>query len=97
MVRQTLIHSLSEAFPGIAQQDMLMIVESLFETMARALIQGETVEIRGLGRFTVKERRPARGRNPRTAAPVDLPKRWVVRFKPAESLIKRLNFSQSRP
>ena len=86
-----MINSLAEAFPGITREDMLTVVETLFESMAGALSRGETVELRGLGRFRVKERGPVTGRNPKTAMPVNLPKRWAVRFKPADSLIKRLN------
>lgn len=91
MVRQELINSLAEAFPGITKEDMLTVVEILFESMAGAMSRGETVELRGLGRFKVKERGPVTGRNPKTGEPVNLPKRWVVRFKPADSLIERLN------
>ena len=65
MVRQDLIDVLTEAFPGITRQDMLTIVEALFESMAQSLIRGETVELRGLGRFTVKERRPVQDRRAR--------------------------------
>ena len=86
-----MIDVLTEAFPGITRQDMLTIVEALFESMAQSLIRGETVELRGLGRFTVKERRPVRGRNPKTDEPVQVPKHWVVRFKTSESLIRQVN------
>jgi integration host factor subunit beta len=91
MVRQDLIDALTEAFPGITKQDMLTVVEALFENMAKALSQGETVELRGLGRFTVKERRPVQGRNPKTDEPVQVPKHWVVRFKTSDSLIRQVN------
>ena len=91
MVRRELINSLAEAFPGITKQDMLTVVEILFESMADAMSRGETVELRGLGRFKVKKRGPMTGRNPKTGNPVSLPNRWVVRFKPADSLVERLN------
>jgi integration host factor subunit beta len=91
MVRQDLINLLTKEFGGITKRDMLTVVESFFESMAHALSQGETVEVRGLGRFQVKERRPVTGRNPKTNAPVHVPKRWVVRFRAAESLIARMN------
>ena len=93
MVRQDLIDALTEAFPGITKGDMLTVVEAFFESMARALSEGEAVELRGLGRFKVKERNPGTGRNPKTEAPVLIPKRWVVRFKAADSLIKNMNAS----
>jgi len=88
MVKQDLINSLVKAVPGISKQDMWTVVDALFESMAQALMQGETIELRGLGRFKIKERGPAKGRNPKTKTPIYMPKRWVVHYKPAESLSK---------
>ena len=91
MVKQGLINALVRTFPGIGRQDMLSVVDAFWGSMAQALMQGETVELRGLGRFKIKERAPAKGRNPKTETPVFIPKHWVVHFKPAESLSKRIN------
>lgn len=91
MVKQGLINALVKAFPGISKQDMLSVADEFFGSMAKGLMGGQTIELRGLGRFTIKERGPAKGRNPKTNTPVYIPKRWVVRFKPAESLGKRIN------
>jgi integration host factor subunit beta len=55
------------------------------------LMRGEAVDLRGLGRLRVKKRRPMKGRNPMTAVNVHVPARWVVHFKPAGSLINRIN------
>ncbi len=93
MVKRELTDFLVEAFSGISKQDMLTVVDTLFESMAQAFMQGQTVELRGLGRFKIKERKSGRGRNPKTMTPVYLPKRWIVHFKPAESLSKRVNTS----
>ena len=91
MVKQDLTDSLWKAFPGISQQDMLSVVDTLFESMAQALMQGKTIDLRGVGRFKIKEREPVQGRNPRTKTAIYIPKRWVVHFKPAKSLSKRIN------
>jgi nucleoid DNA-binding protein len=93
MVKQGLIDALARAFPGISKQDMLSVVDAFFGSMAEALMQGQTIELRGLGRFKINERGPAKGRNPKTKTPVYTPKRWVVHFKAAESLSKRINKS----
>jgi len=91
MVKQDLINSLVKAFPGISKQDMWTVVDALFESMAQAFMQGETIELRGFGRFKIKERGPAKGRNPKTKTPIYMPKRWVVHYKLAESLSERVN------
>ena len=91
MVKQDLTDSLAKAFPGISKQDMLSVVDTLFESMERALMRGKTIDLRGVGRFKIKQRGPAKGRNPKTKTAVYLPKRWVVHFKPAESLSNWIN------
>jgi len=91
MVKQDLINSLVKAFLGISKQDMWTVADALFESMAQALMKGETIELRGLGRFKVKERGPSKGRNPKTKTPIYMPKRWVVHYKPAESLSRNIN------
>jgi nucleoid DNA-binding protein len=97
MVKQGLIDALANAFPGISKRDMLGVVDTLFGSIAQALMEGQTIEVRGLGRFKIKERGPAKARNPKTKNPVYMPKRWVVHFKAAESLGKRMNKSNPNP
>ena len=91
MVKQDLVDSLVKAFPGISKQDMLSVVLGLFQSMAQALMRGKIIDLRGVGRFKTKERGPTKGRNTKTKTAVYMPKRWVVHFKPAESLSKRIN------
>lgn len=58
----------------------------MFETMARALAEGDRIEIRGLGAFRVHEYNGYEGRNPRTGERVDvLPKRLPL-FRPSRLL-----------
>ncbi|MDY6990546.1 MAG: HU family DNA-binding protein [Thermodesulfobacteriota bacterium] len=91
MVKPELVDALVRAFPGVTKQDMSGVVDALFGSMAQALMGGEAVEVRGVGRFKIKERGAMAGRNPKTDAPVDVPARWVVHFRAADSLTRRIN------
>ena len=91
MVKKDIVDELVEVFAGITKKDMLTIVDTFFESMTEGLERGETIDLRGLGRLTVRKRRPITGRNPRTALSVDLPLRWVVHFKPSGSLAQRVH------
>jgi integration host factor subunit beta len=91
MVKQDLTDSLAKAFPGISKQDMLNVVDTLFESIEQGLMRGQVIDLRGVGRFRIKQREPAKGRNPKTNTTVYMPKRWVVHFKPAESLSNWIN------
>jgi integration host factor subunit beta len=90
VVKKDLVDELVEVFAGITKKDMLTIVNTVFESMTEGLGRGEAIDLRGLGRLTVRKRRPITGRNPRTAMSVDLPLRWVVHFKPSNSLAQKI-------
>ncbi|OEU44364.1 MAG: hypothetical protein BBJ60_09135 [Desulfobacterales bacterium S7086C20] len=91
MVKRDLVESLLRSFPGITKRDIADVVDSIFESIARALMQGEAVDLRGLGRFKIKRRDAIRGRNPKTGMYVDIPERWAVHFRPSENLTSRIN------
>lgn len=71
---------------GITKTKAEMAVETVFEKMKRALEQGDRIELRGFGVFTVKPRKTGIGRNPRTGAEVSIPPGKAVRFKPGKEL-----------
>lgn len=54
--------------------------------MNNALVHGYRIEIRGFGSFTVIHRAPRLGRNPRSGAAVDIPKRRAPHFKVGKAL-----------
>ena len=43
-----------------------MVVNAIFENMAKALAENERIEIRGFGSFKIKEYGGYKGRNPKT-------------------------------
>ena len=71
---------------GITKTKAEMAVETVFETMKKALEHGDRIELRGFGVFNVKPRKTGNGRNPRTGAEVSIPPGNAVRFKPGKEL-----------
>jgi nucleoid DNA-binding protein/Zn-dependent protease len=69
---------------GITKTKAEMAVETVFESMKKALGQGERIELRGFGIFNVRPRKTGIGRNPRTGAEVSIPPGKAVRFKPGK-------------
>ncbi|MBQ6004793.1 MAG: HU family DNA-binding protein [Selenomonadaceae bacterium] len=67
------------------------IFREVFATISRELERGERVQIVGFGTFSVKERLPRRGRNPRTGEPIDLPPTKHVHFKQGRKIKELLN------
>jgi nucleoid DNA-binding protein len=64
------------------------VVEEVFSQMRQALLRGEDIHLVGFGAFHFKVRRARRGRNPRTGAPVDIPAKRVIVFRPGQALKK---------
>jgi DNA-binding protein HU-beta len=73
---------------GITKTKAEMAVETVFESMKRALALGDRIELRGFGIFTVRPRKTGIGRNPRTGAEVSIAPGKAVRFKPGKDLHK---------
>ena len=71
---------------GITKTKAEMAVETVFESMKKALEQGDRIELRGFGVFNVKPRKTGIGRNPRTGKEVRIPPGRTIRFKPGKDL-----------
>ncbi|MFH0825422.1 MAG: HU family DNA-binding protein [Pseudomonadota bacterium] len=67
------------------------IVDKVFDTMAKALISGGRIEIRGFGSFTVKHYEGYEGRNPKTGDAIDVESKYLPFFKPGKELRELVN------
>ncbi|NPB09681.1 MAG: hypothetical protein GXO17_04935 [Thermodesulfobacteria bacterium] len=91
MVKKDLVNELWLKFPDFRKKDLELVVDLLFERMADVLREGKRIEIRGFGRFMVKEQKGRVFRNPKTAEVRELPPRKRIIFKPGKDLKERLN------
>ncbi|MBF9030370.1 integration host factor subunit beta [Rhodobacterales bacterium HKCCE3408] len=91
MIRSELIQKLSEENPHLYQRDVERIVNAIFEEIIDALSNGDRVELRGFGAFSVKKRDSRTGRNPRTGESVEVDEKHVPFFKAGKLLRDRLN------
>ena len=71
---------------GITKTKAEIAVETVFESMKKALAGSDRIELRGFGVFNVRPRKTGIGRNPRTGAEVSIPPGKTVRFKPGKEL-----------
>ncbi len=91
MIKSELITKIAEANPHLFHRDVERIVSTIFNEITNALAEGDRVELRGFGAFSVKTR-PARvGRNPRTGDKVDVGEKKVPYFKTGKDLRVRMN------
>ncbi len=91
MTKSELIQRLAEANPHLYQRDVERIVTTIFDEITDALANGDRVELRGFGAFSVKERGSRIGRNPRTGESVSVAAKYIPYFKTGKQLREKLN------
>lgn len=64
------------------------VLDLVIEVIGAALRDGNAVHLKGFGRFSVVEVPAQMRRNPKTGAPVAVPARQQVKFKPSAYLLK---------
>jgi DNA-binding protein HU-beta len=85
VIKQDLIQRIVDR-TGLSRVKAEAAVDAIFNAMKRSLIEGDRIELRGFGVFTVKPRKTGIGRNPRTGTEVSIVPGKAVRFKPGKEL-----------
>ena len=93
MTKSELIQLLAEkhADQHLYHRDYQRVVNRIFTEISDALAQGDRVELRGFGAFSVRQRGARVGRNPRTGAAVRVDKKFLPFFKTGKELRERIN------
>jgi integration host factor subunit beta len=66
------------------------VVNTVFDTMAEALLAGERIEIRGFGSFVVNSYKAYTGRNPKTGESIAVNPKKLPFFKVGKELKLRI-------
>lgn len=85
MTKADLIDQVSQ-LSDLPRQDSEVIVETIFQNLARSLRAGHKIAIRGFGSFQTRQRQPRIGRNLKTGERVDIPAKKVASFKASKEL-----------
>lgn len=93
MTKSELIEILAQKQTQLAYKDVELAVKNMLEHMATTLANGERIEIRGFGSFSLHYRPPRVGRNPKTGDSVELMAKYVPHFKPGKEMRERVNES----
>lgn len=90
MTKTELIAAMAEK-TGITKADTGRMMDAFITVVQGALIQGEKVRLDGIGIFSPVTRAATTRRNPQTGAPVDVPAKKTVTFKPGADLKREMN------
>lgn len=81
-------HIVNNGYSGKKASDM---VETLLEIIKGTLEKGDDLLISGFGKFSVKDKRKRKGRNPASGEEMMLSPRRVVTFKCSNLLREKIN------
>jgi integration host factor subunit beta len=96
MTKADLIEEVSRVVE-FTRKDAEVIVESIFDSVVKALRSNDKIEIRGFGSFRTRQRQSRIGRNPKTGARVEVPAKRIPYFKPSKELKDLVNQESMSP
>ena len=91
MNKSDLISKILESDPTLYKKDATKIVNVFFDTISKAISNGERVELRGFGVFDVKQRQARIARNPKNGEVVAVPAKKVPFFRMGKNMKDRIN------
>ncbi len=71
---------------GLNKREAKDLIDAFFDLISARLVDGEDVKISGFGNFSVRDKNPRPGRNPRTGELVMIDSRRVVTFHASPKL-----------
>lgn len=75
---------------GIDKREVLMVVESLMDTIKTTMTNGEEVFLRGFGSFIIKRRAEKTARNISKNTTMIVPAHNIPAFKPAKVFVNEV-------
>ena len=91
MTKSELIARLAVKNPHLTAKDVGRIVDTIFDAIANAMARGDRVELRDFGTFSVRQREPRQGRNPRTGEAVAVVAKGIPFFKMGKKIRRMIN------
>jgi integration host factor subunit beta len=91
MTKSELVERLCRAEGSLSRHQAESLVNGIFDSMVQALQDGEKIEVRGLGSFTIRERKAREARNPKTGDTVEISAKKIPFFKTGKGLRERVD------
>ena len=91
MQKSDLLEKLTTRDQSFSTSDSKIALDSLIDHLSNLLSEKQRIEIRGFGAFSVRERNPIRGRNPKSGKAIELESRSLIYFRPSKLIKNRIN------
>ena len=97
MVKSELIHLIASKQSSLSVEDIELSVNHILECMSNSLSEGNRIEIRGFGSFSLHYRPAREAHNPKTGEKVSTVAKYTPHFKPGKELRERVNNRHGQP
>lgn len=94
MIKSELIANLAAKMTHLSEKQVSDSVRHILHLMSHTLIEGERIEIRGFGSFSLHYRPPRNAHNPKTGEKVITEAKYSPHFKPGKELRERVDASR---
>ncbi len=91
MQKSDLLEKIISQNQSFSSLDSKIALDSLINQLSKLLSEKQRIEIRGFGAFSVRERNPIRGRNPKSGEAIELDSRSLIYFRPSKLIKNRIN------
>ena len=78
-------------FQDYSYLDISIAIDAINQKICQELQNNQRIELRGFGSFSLRERKPMRGRNPKTGTSIELGKRRIPYFRASKALNFKIN------
>ena len=75
----------------LTKKEAELLVDTVFNTITRSVVEGDKVLISGFGTFKVNDRKARKGISPKTQEEMIIPASKTVTFKPSNRLKDAMN------
>jgi len=89
VTKKDIVREISQKL-DLKQTTTKKVVQMALDAIIDVLVTKREIQLRNFGIFRVHFRKPRRARNPVTGAPVQVPEKPAVRFKPGKEMARRL-------
>ena len=79
---------------GLSKKEINSIVESVFDIIKEMLQREDKIVISGFGKFSIRNKKARRGRNPQTGEDLEISARRILTFKSSPALRAGLSTSE---
>ena len=84
MTKNELIEKIAQIMPS--KKEAAIIVNTLFDEMLKAIINGEKVVVTGFGSFNLLVTQTKKGRNPKTGETILIEPKKKIKFKQSKEI-----------